>query len=120
MKIFSKQQIYVLTGIFGAIILIGTGFFIWKQSVPAVKQNSINTQLTVSEVTVHNKPIDCQVIVGGLVYDLTSWISQHPGGAEAIIGLCGTDGTAAFAAQHGSNREAQRALASFKIGVIKK
>jgi cytochrome b involved in lipid metabolism len=116
---FSKRKVYLFGGILVIIILISTVFFIWKQSFPAPTQYPI-TQSTVNEVISHNKPTDCQVVVGGNVYDLTSWISQHPGGKETIIGLCGTDGTAAFAAQHGSNREAQKALASYKIGVIKK
>lgn len=74
---------------------------------------------TAAEVAKHADASSCYAIVGGNVFDLTSWINQHPGGARAILGLCGTDGTAAFTKQHGSNEKAQKALASFKIGVLK-
>ncbi|KND47668.1 MAG: hypothetical protein AB201_01900 [Parcubacteria bacterium C7867-006] len=74
---------------------------------------------TLAQVALHNKSSDCWSAVSGGVYNLTSWISQHPGGASAIIGLCGIDGTAGFTAQHGGQGNPAKELASFKIGVLK-
>jgi len=73
---------------------------------------------TTDEVTTHNNPADCWAIVDGGVYNLTTWVSQHPGGEKAIIGLCGIDGTDQFAKIHGSNEKAKAALASFLIGKL--
>jgi cytochrome b involved in lipid metabolism len=40
------------------------------------------------------------MIIGGKVYDLTSFIGIHPGGQGQIIPYCGRDGTTAFATQN--------------------
>ena len=52
------------------------------------------------------------------VYDLTSYVSNHPGGASAIAAICGKDGTAAFSGQHGGQSTPTSVLSSFKIGVF--
>ena len=48
---------------------------------------------TREEVAKHNKLNDCWVIVNNKVYDVTSFISLHPGGCEAILKNAGTDQT---------------------------
>ena len=45
----------------------------------------------------------CLVALYGQVYDLTSYAAIHPGGAESIQELCGSDGTDAFDAVHTPN-----------------
>ncbi|MBL0005495.1 MAG: cytochrome b5 domain-containing protein [Actinomycetales bacterium] len=60
----------------------------------------------------------CWAAVSGSVYDLTAWIGEHPGGRDRIIGLCGTDATAAFAAQHRGQGEPAEELTRFKIGTL--
>jgi len=71
---------------------------------------------TMAEVATHNNPADCWATVDNNVYNLSSWVTKHPGGEKAIIGLCGVDGTAPFSKQHGSNEKAKAALASFLVG----
>lgn len=90
---------------------------------PAQNNTPTTTETTVAayktdEVASHNNPADCWAIVDGGVYNLTTWVSQHPGGEKAIIGLCGIDGTDQFAKIHGSNEKAKAALASFLIGKL--
>ena len=74
---------------------------------------------TSAEVAAHNSKEDCYTIVGTNVYNLTAWVTRHPGGEAAILGICGKDATAAFGKQHGGNEKAQAALASFFIGTVK-
>lgn len=76
--------------------------------------------LTAAEVAKHNTTADCYASVGDKVYDLTAWIKKHPGGEQAIIGLCGTDATAKFTKQHGSSANAQAALSSLFIADLNK
>ncbi len=71
-----------------------------------------------AQVKQHNSASSCYTAINGSVYDVTSWINQHPGGASAILSLCGTDGSAAFDAQHGGQRRPESELASFKIGAL--
>ena len=70
------------------------------------------------EVSKHASPGDCWTIIDGMVYDLTPFLNQHPGGSAAITGLCGTDGTAGFRGQHGSASAPNSQLESLKIGVL--
>lgn len=73
---------------------------------------------TLAQVREHASTTSCWAAVSGSVYDLTTWIGQHPGGAAAITGLCGTDATAAFTAQHGDDQAPQQRLAGFRIGAL--
>ncbi len=66
-----------------------------------------------ADVAKHNTQQDCWAAVDGDVYDLTSWISRHPGGADKIIPLCGTDASAAFRNQHGSQERPKPAARQF-------
>ena len=73
---------------------------------------------TMAEVAAHNNSASCWSAINGNVYDLTSWIGQHPGGQQAILSICGKDGSAAFNAQHGGQRRPANELAGFKIGAL--
>lgn len=75
------------------------------------------TSITSVQVATHNTSGSCWTTINGNVYDLTSWTSKHPGGDQAILQLCGTDGSAKFNAQHGGSPKQETALAGFKIGV---
>jgi cytochrome b involved in lipid metabolism len=71
--------------------------------------------MTRAEVSSHASRQDCYTIINDKVYNVTSWIDKHPGGAEAILSLCGKDGTVPFMQQHGSTPKAQATLAAFFI-----
>mmetsp|Transcript_12284 Transcript_12284/g.30684 ORF Transcript_12284/g.30684 Transcript_12284/m.30684 type:complete len:471 (-) Transcript_12284:174-1586(-) len=53
-----------------------------------------------AEVYKHDKAEDCWVVLHGVVYDLTEFVKLHPGGAQAILTVAGTDATKQFAAFH--------------------
>lgn len=74
--------------------------------------------ITMEEVATHSTRTDCWSVINGGVYDLTSWVPQHPGGEQAILGLCGTDGSARFNGQHAGGQSQLAILAGFKIGEI--
>jgi cytochrome b involved in lipid metabolism len=70
------------------------------------------------EVKTHNSKQSCWSAIRGKVYDLTSWISNHPGGEKTILSICGKDGTEAFVNQHGGKDKPEKALSQFEIGDI--
>ncbi len=74
---------------------------------------------TLAEVETHNTPSNCWAAIGGSVYDLTSWVSRHPGGENPIKNLCGTDGTARFERKHGGSNAAKMSLGLLKIGTLR-
>jgi len=73
---------------------------------------------TMAQVARHNSAASCWTVIEGVVYDLTPWPNQHPGGAQVILGMCGQDGTSAFTAQHGGQRRPTGELAQFKLGPL--
>ena len=79
---------------------------------------SAATAYTLADVQVHATPQSCWTVIDGTVYDVTSWIGEHPGGARDIEQLCGTDGTAAFADEHGTERRPNSELQQFAIGTL--
>jgi cytochrome b involved in lipid metabolism len=66
----------------------------------------------------HQSATDCWVAIDGNVYNLTDWVSKHPGGPDKIIKLCGKDGSVIFNGQHGGQPQPEAALAMFKIGTL--
>jgi len=75
---------------------------------------------TLAQVATHSNSKSCWTTINGGVYDVTSWISQHPGGEQAILSICGIDGSTAFNNQHGGQSRPESELASFKIGTLVK
>ncbi|KKY24908.1 putative mitochondrial cytochrome b2 [Phaeomoniella chlamydospora] len=49
--------------------------------------------LDAAEVAQHNTPESCWVILYGKVYNVTSFLPNHPGGSKIILSLAGKDGT---------------------------
>lgn len=52
--------------------------------------------LSRAEVSRHNRKADAWVIVDGVVYDVTGWIEQHPGGPDLLLKHAGQDVTEIF------------------------
>lgn len=73
---------------------------------------------TAAEVQKHKTATDCWSVISGEVYDLTSYINGHPGGANLIKAICGKDGSASFAGQHGSASKPNNVLAAFALGPL--
>jgi cytochrome b involved in lipid metabolism len=132
--------------IIGIIVLAVIGFFVFKginkpetnpymdgtsAPVESINPNSGDTDTvgqtpdttkektyTMSDVSAHNNKSDCWTAINGGVYNLTTWIGQHPGGEQAILQLCGKDGSAAFNGQHGGMAQQAQILATFRIGLL--
>jgi len=74
--------------------------------------------LTATEVAKHQTATDCWSVIKGQVYDLTSYVNSHPGGASLIKAICGKDGSSSFAGQHGSASKPNNVLAAFLMGPL--
>jgi cytochrome b involved in lipid metabolism len=63
-------------------------------------------KISLSQLAMHNNKSDCWVEYGGKVYDITSFLLNHPGSAAAILPYCGTgdEFTRAFIRQHGTSK----------------
>jgi len=78
--------------------------------------NTANSSFTLSQAKQHSTRKDCYLIVKNNVYNVSSYISSHPGGKRNITSRCGTEVTGIFAQIH-SNR-AWDLLAKYKIGTL--
>ncbi len=85
-----------------------------EEAVPAADTSVLSLQT----VALNDSEDSCWSVINGNVYDLTDWISSHPGGASRIIGLCGIDGTSQFEGQHGGSAAAESGLAGYLLGAI--
>ena len=75
---------------------------------------------TMEQVKANNTATKCWSAIDGKVYDLTNWISSHPGGAGAITSLCGTDGTSAYINQHKGQSRPGSTLTAYLLGPLNK
>ena len=87
---------------------------------PTPKATAEPAGYTMEKVKANNTASSCWSVINGNVYDLTNWINQHPGGSGAIRGLCGTDGSAEYLAQHKGQSNTGSRLASYLLGPIQK
>lgn len=75
---------------------------------------------TMADIAAHSTKDSCYSTIRGTVYDLTSWIYKHPGGANNILKICGKDGTNAFTGKHEGEPKPEQLLAGFEIGTLAK
>ena len=87
---------------------------------PTPTPTATTTGYTMAQVRANNTARSCWTAIDGVVYDLTRWISNHPGGSSAILFLCGTDGTNAFSAQHQNQARPAVRLDSYRLGPLNK
>lgn len=90
-----------------------------QPTVQTNTQTSVKTY-TLAEIAKHPNASSCYTAVRGTVYDLTNFITEHPGGAANILKICGKDGTSAFTRKHAGRPEPEQELAGHEIGKLAK
>jgi cytochrome b involved in lipid metabolism len=118
----NKTKLIVLSFTLVLFLALGAAYFI-NQST---KNQNDNTdakkpiEISSEELSSHNNAADCWVTYQGKVYDLTTWITKHPGGINAILPNCGNTGfEEAFIAKHGSTKAALFAKVAILMGDFK-
>ncbi len=89
-----------------------------EETGPKVSNQAGTINLTNSEIKTHNLKSDCWSIVNANVYNLTSYVQNHPGGASVIANICGKDGSQAFVNQHNTQGKPNNVLSSFLLGPV--
>lgn len=86
---------------------------------PTSAPPSASQGLSMQDVAQHSSPSDCYVAYQGVVYDITSYLPNHPGGAEKAARMCGQS-IDTFSDQHSggsfSSPQAQEMLAPLEVG----
>ncbi|KAI0448643.1 FMN-dependent dehydrogenase-domain-containing protein [Xylaria acuta] len=60
----------------------------------------MENQLSAQEIASHRSTSSCWIVVDGKVYDVTSYLNEHPGGAAVLLKQGGTDATSEFRKIH--------------------
>jgi len=94
-----------------ALILLGL-VFVLPFATPVLAANVYTSQ----QVATHTTASDCWTIVNNKIYNVSSFMTLHPGGQAAINSLCGINGSTLFNTQHGSSAAANAALINYYIG----
>ncbi|KAL6655736.1 hypothetical protein ACP70R_006562 [Stipagrostis hirtigluma subsp. patula] len=89
--------------ILGALIVIPRSNCKGKESgTHSGSSGKICKSYAKKEVSTHNTRRDCWIIIKDKVYDVTSYVEEHPGG-DAILNNAGDDSTEGFfGPQHGT------------------
>lgn len=83
-------------------------------ATPAAEQKNY----TMAEVAPHNNQNDCWLVIDKNVYNVTTFIPDHPGGEQILKG-CGKDATSLFQGERKhQGPDAQDLLPQFKIGQV--
>ncbi|KAF2860609.1 cytochrome b5 [Piedraia hortae CBS 480.64] len=80
---------------------------------------STSPELTYSEVAKHNTKNDLQVVIHDKVYNVGSFVDEHPGGEEVLLDVGGQDATEAFE-DVGHSDEAREILSKMLVGELKR
>jgi len=93
--------------------------------VPAQSLDASGTALVLNavELAKHNSSSSCWLLISGKMYDVTTFLNQHPGNAGTMLPYCGKDATTAYAnkgtaggSPHSSTASAM--LAGYYIGTL--
>lgn len=98
-----------------------------SQGAPSSAHNSVVAEpaplYAAAEIARHATEGDCWIILRGKVYDVTSYLPEHPGGKEVLAAYCGRDGTNAFESRPGDgsphSQGAQNLLDQYSVGDLK-
>ncbi|XP_053676643.1 cytochrome b5-like [Anopheles nili] len=76
-------------------------------------------EYTLPEVALHNgkEGNSSWVVIRDVVYDVTKYLEDHPGGSDLIAEFAGKDGTKEFE-DFGHSSDAIRTLKTLQIGVL--
>ena len=88
------------------------------KATPTPTPSTTQAGYTMADVKKASTRAKCWSAIDGNVYDLTAWISAHPGGASAITFLCGIDGSNAFKAQHENQSRPAMNLTKYLLGPL--
>ncbi|BCS21230.1 putative fumarate reductase Osm1 [Aspergillus puulaauensis] len=74
-----------------------------ETSKPTTKPKKFSipeTEYSMEEVAKHNTKEDMWIVVKGIILDVTNWLDEHPGGANALFNFMGRDATEEFEMLH--------------------
>lgn len=106
------------TATFWVIVI---GFWAGSALTPVAQQPAVaaEREITAAELASHAKPDDCWMAIRGGVYDLTSYLPDHPSRPTIIEPWCGREASDAYNTKttgRAHTGEADAMLPKYRIG----
>ncbi|EGX95952.1 Cytochrome b5 [Cordyceps militaris CM01] len=79
--------------------------------------HSNRTEYTLEQVAEANSPENAWIVIHGKVYNVSSYLDDHPGGRDVLLELAGGDATNDFDFV-GHSKSASKAIAEFEVGDV--
>jgi len=89
-----------------------------QEPAPAPEPEPVESKYSMANIAKNNSTSSCWAAISGKAYNLTDWISSHPGGAGAIVSICGTDATSVFQGRHGGQSGPASSLSAYLLGDV--
>ncbi|CAK1602903.1 unnamed protein product [Parnassius mnemosyne] len=89
----------------------------WQTRIEPGTAEAKDRILSLAEVSQHDTPRDCWVVIYDRVYDITTFLDEHPGGADIMLEYAGRDASTAYRSS-GHSKMAAKALDRFLIGEL--
>lgn len=82
----------------GIVVVSSPSAFVNPHLLPhsAMSDPTPMKTFTMDEVKKHNSTDDLWIVYNGQVYDVSTYLDEHPGGEEVIVDCAGEDATEAF------------------------
>ncbi len=99
-------------------------FWVGSLWLPDAAENTANAaerRISLKEVAKHASPADCWMAIRGAVYDLSTYLPQHPTPPSLIQSWCGKESTEAYNTKTKGRPHspyADELLAKYRIGVL--
>ncbi|CAL1604102.1 unnamed protein product [Knipowitschia caucasica] len=86
---------------------------------PACEQSAVDgvKYYTLEDIRLHNMSTDTWLIINDKVYDITSFLEEHPGGEEVLLEQAGSDATESFE-DVGHSTDAREMLEQYYVGEL--
>ncbi|KAJ7953934.1 cytochrome b5-like [Quillaja saponaria] len=72
---------------------------------------------TMQEASKHKTKDDCWVVIDGKIYDVSSYLDEHPGGDDVVLDATGRDATDDFE-DAGHSKSARELMEKYFIGEL--
>ncbi len=109
-----SKKFLVVTLLTAIIIIGGCGK---KIAITEEQTTTPETKYTLTDVQTHNSKESCRVVLENKVYDVTDYVSLHPGG-DKILNGCGKDITEMFQKVSAHVKITQILLNKYYIGEL--
>uniref|UniRef100_A0A6U4SX50 Cytochrome b5 heme-binding domain-containing protein n=1 Tax=Hemiselmis andersenii TaxID=464988 RepID=A0A6U4SX50_HEMAN len=88
------------------------------KEIEKLRKEKGNPKMSWADVKLRNKQSDCCIVIDNCVFDVTGYLSRHPGGQAAILRHAGKNATSGFDKVGSHTSGARKTLAKLYIADV--